>query len=70
MKYTHSMIMLTGFTMKASDMKYYSQYINKFLPKDVKINYIYPKPPTRKITCYDGQKYSAWFDYINELIVF
>ena len=42
MKYTHSMIMLTGFTMKASDMKYYSQYINKFLPKDVKINYIYP----------------------------
>ena len=68
MKYTHSVIMLTGFTMKASDMKYYAQYINKILPENIKINYIYPKPPTRKITCYDGQKYRAWFDYINEMV--
>ena len=37
MKYTHSMIMLTGFTMKASDMKYYAQYVNKFLPKMLKL---------------------------------
>lgn len=68
MKSTHSFIMLTGFTMNSSDMQYYSSYINKFIPKDVKIKYIYPQPPTRKITCYDGQKYRAWFDYLNELV--
>ena len=68
MKYTHSFIMLTGFTMKAKDMMYYTQYINKFIPKDIKINYIFPKPPVRKITCYDGTKYNAWFDYINEMV--
>ena len=68
MKYTHSFIMLTGFTMNSSDMEYYSTYINKLIPKDVKINYIYPQPPTRKITCYDGKKFKAWFDYINELV--
>ena len=68
MKYTHTFVMLTGFTMKATDMKYYAQYINNFLPKEININYIYPKPPVRKITCYDGQKYNAWFDYINEMV--
>ena len=68
MKYTHSFIMLHAFTMKPSDMIYYKNYLQRILSKNVNINYIYPKAPVRKITCYDGQKYTAWFDYLSELV--
>lgn len=67
-KYTHSFIMIHAFTMKPSDMIYYKNYLQRILSKDVNINYIYPKAPVRKITCYDGQKFTAWFDYLSELV--
>ena len=68
MKYTHSFIMIHAFTMKPTDMIYYKNYLQKILPNTVKINYIYPRAPVRKITCYDGQKYTAWYDYESELV--
>ena len=69
-KYTHSCILLHGFTMKPNEMIYYSKYINRILPENVIMKYIYPKAPIRKITCYDGKKYSAWYDYYtNDKIV-
>ena len=66
MRYTHSFIMLHAFSMKPSDMIYYKKYLERIIPKNIKINYIYPKAPIRKITCYDNDKYNSWFDYINE----
>jgi len=66
MKYNYSFIMLTGFTMKSGDMKYFTTYLQRLFSKDTIINFIYVKPPTRKITCYDGEKYRAWYDYLKE----
>lgn len=68
-KNTHSMIFLHGFTMKAENMKYFTKKIDKILPKGVVMNYILPQAPIRKITCYKGKQYTAWYDYITELNV-
>ena len=58
-KYTHSLIFLHGFTMKADEMKYFTNKIDKILPKNVKMKYILPQAPKRKITCYKGKVYTA-----------
>jgi phospholipase/carboxylesterase len=67
-KNTHSMIFLHGFTMKAEDMEYFTKKIDKILPKGVVMNYILPQAPKRKITCYKGKQYTAWYDYETELV--
>ena len=33
MKYNYSFIMLTGFTMKSTDMKYFANYLQKIISK-------------------------------------
>lgn len=62
------MIFLHGFTMKAEEMKYFTQKIDKLLPKGIVMNYILLQAPKRKITCYGGKQYTAWYDYETELV--
>ena len=64
--YTHTMIFLHGFTMEPKDMEYFTDKIDRILPKGVKMKYIFPKAPEREISCYDGESYSAWYDYLTE----
>ena len=66
--YTHSMIFLHGFTMEPKDMEYFTDKIDRILPKGVKMKYIFPKAPEREISCYGGESYSAWYDYLTENI--
>ena len=47
-KNTHSMIFLHGFTMKAEEMKYFTQKIDKLLPKGIVMNYILLQAPKEK----------------------
>ena len=64
MKYTHTIIILPGFTMDSTDMKYYKDKLNKTFP-DFKIKYRILNPPVRKITIYKNEKYNAWYDYLS-----
>ena len=63
-KYTHSCILLHSFTGKHDEMVYFSKHISHILPNNVHMKYIYPKAPIRKISCYGGMKYPAWYDYL------
>ena len=64
MNYTHTIIMLPGFSMDSEDMEYYQNKINKTFP-NFKIRYRILNPPMRKITIYKNQKYNAWYDYLS-----
>jgi len=71
--YTHTIIFLHGFTMKSEEMIYFKNKINTILKdkKDknkLRIKYIFPQAPKRKISCYNGKIYTAWFDYLSENI--
>ncbi len=67
-KYTHSLIFLHGFSMEAKDMIYYSNKIDKILPENIKFKYIFPQAYKKKITCFDGEKDAAWYDYFTSNI--
>ena len=65
--HTHTMIFLHGFTMEPKDMEYFTDKIDRILPKGVKMKYIFPKAPESiQISCYNGESYSAWYDYLTE----
>ena len=63
MNYTHSIVILPGFTMDAEDMEYYKNKLTQTFP-DYKIKYRTITPPLRKITIYKNKKYNAWYDYL------
>lgn len=63
--YTHSFIILHGFTMTSEDMEYLKNKISNILPKKINVNYILPQAPKRKITIYNEEE-TAWFDYYTE----
>lgn len=63
MKYTHTIIILPGFTMDAEDMIYYKNKLQKTFP-NLKFKFRIVNPPIRKITIYKNQKYNAWYDYL------
>ena len=63
------MIFLHDFTREnPNDMKYFTDKIDNILPENVIMKYVYPKAPTRCITCYNGEPYTAWYDYLTENI--
>ena len=62
-KYSHSFIFLHGFTMHPDEMIFIKKRINNILPKNINIKYIFPKAFMKKITCYNNEKYLAWYDY-------
>lgn len=64
MKYTHTIILLHGFSMNSEDMKYYKNKINKIIPDFVSIKYIIPDAPLRKSSIYNNKKYQSWYDYL------
>ena len=64
--HTHSFIFLHGFTMEPSEMEYFTDKIDRILPKGVRMKYIFPKAPEREITCYDSDSYPAWYDYYTD----
>ena len=63
MKYTHSIILLHGFSMNSNDMKYYCDKLDKNFPQ-YKFKYIIPNAPKRKITIYNNKIYQSWYDYL------
>ena len=65
-KYSHTLIFLHGFTMKPKEVIYYINKIERILPKEIKMKYILPKAPQRKISIYKDKKYLAWFDYFTD----
>ena len=64
MKYTHSCILLHSFTSAPEEMIYFSKHITNILPKNMRMKYVYPRAPIRRISCYKGIKYPAWYDYL------
>jgi len=64
MKYTHSIILLHGFSMNKEDMNYYVNKINDIIPIKCNIKFIIPNAPKRKTTIYDNQLYQSWYDYL------
>lgn len=64
MKYTHSIILIHGFTMSSDDMKYYIDKLKNIIPNNYNIKYICPTSPKRKITIYKEKKYNSWYDYL------
>lgn len=64
MKYTHTIILLHGFSMNNKDMEYYKEKINKIVPNSVSIKYIIPNAPIKKSTIYKNKKYQSWYDYL------
>lgn len=63
MKYTHTIIILPGFTMDQEDMIYYKNKLQETFP-NFKFKFRILNPPIRKITIYKNQKYNAWYDYL------
>lgn len=65
MKYTHSIILLPGFTMNKEDMKYYVNKLKNVIPDSYNIKYICINSPKRKITIYKNKIISSWYDYLS-----
>jgi len=54
--------------MHPDEMKFFEKRINHILPDNINIKYIFPKAPMKKITCYNNDKYLAWYDYYDSNI--
>ncbi len=61
-KYSHSFILLHGFTMDGEDMEYYETKIKSIYPK-YKIKFIKPTASEIKISIYGDDMYNSWYDY-------
>lgn len=66
MKYSHTFIILHGFTMNKEDMKYYVDKFKDLLNREggVNIKFIIPEYSKIPITIYNGVKYNSWYDYL------
>ena len=63
-KYTHTFIILHGFSMNRKDMLYYKNKFNEYLPDKYHIKYVIPNADKKKITIYRNKKYNSWYDYL------
>ena len=63
-KYTHTFILLHGFSMNSNDMLYYQDKFNEYLPDKYRIKYVVPNATKLKITIFRNKKYNAWYDYL------
>lgn len=64
MKYTHSIILLHGFSMNKEDMKYYVTKLNEIIPQESNIKFIIPNAQKLKTSIYKNKLYRSWYDYL------
>ena len=51
-KYTHTFILLHGFSMNSNDMLYYQDKFNEYLPDNYRIKYVVPNATKLNITIF------------------